>query len=60
MDNAKAMWPDNLPAEVFKLGVRASIRLLKAFHGIILLICQERTVPQLWKDAVIQEKRRPD
>ena len=25
-----------------------------AFHGIILRIWQERTVPQLWKDAVIQ------
>ena len=34
--------------------MRASPRLLAAFHGIILRIWQERTVPQLWKDAAIQ------
>ena len=54
MANAKAMGPDNLPAEPLKLGVRANSRLLTAFHGIILRIWQEETVPQLWKDAVIQ------
>ena len=54
MANAKAMGPDNLPAELLKLGVRASSCLLAAFHGIILRIWQEQTVPQLWKDAVIQ------
>ena len=53
MANAKAMRSDNLPAELLKLGVRASSHLLTAFHGIILRIWQERTVPQLWKDAVI-------
>ena len=58
MANAKAMGPDNLPAELLKLGVRASPRLLAAFHGIILRIWQERTVPQLWKDAVIQVFRK--
>ena len=52
--NAKEMRPDNLPAELLKLGVRAISRLLATFHGIILRIWQERTVPQLWKDAVIQ------
>ena len=54
MANAKAMRPDNTPAELLKLGVRASSRLLAALHGIVLRIWQERTVPQLWKDAVIQ------
>ena len=54
MANAKAVVPDNLPAELLKLGVSASSRLLVAFHGIILRIWQERTVPQLWKDAVVQ------
>ena len=34
--------------------MKTSSRLLAAFHGIILRIWQERTVPQLWKDAVIQ------
>ena len=53
MTNAKAMGPDNLPAELFKLGVRASSRLLVAFYGIILRIWKEQKVPQLWKDAVI-------
>ena len=53
MANAKAMGPDNLPAELLKLGVRASSPLLIAFHGIIIRIWKERTVPQLWKDAVI-------
>ena len=54
MANAKAMGPYNLPAELLKLGVRASTRLLVAFHGIILLNWQEWTVSQLWKDTSIQ------
>ena len=54
MANAKAMGPDNLPVELLELGVRASFCLLAAFHGIILRIWHERTVPQLWKGAVIQ------
>ena len=54
MANAKAMGPDNLPAELLKLGGRASSRLLAAFHGIILRIWQKRTVAQLRKAAVIQ------
>ena len=47
MADAKAMGLDNLPAELLKLGVKASSRLLAAFHGIILRIWKERTVPQL-------------
>ena len=47
MANAKAMGPDYLPAELLKLGVRASSPLLIAFHGIIIRIWKERTVPQL-------------
>ena len=54
MVNAEEMGPNNPPAELFKLGVRASSRFVAAFHGIILRIWQERTVPQPWKDAVIQ------
>ena len=54
MANAKAMGPNNLTAELLRLGVRASSRLLAAFHGTILRIWQERMVPQLWKDADIQ------
>ena len=53
MANANAMGLDNLPAELLNLGIRASFRLLAAFHGIILRIWQEQTVPQLWKAAVI-------
>ena len=34
--------------------MRASSCFLVAFYGIILWIWQGRTVPQLWKDAVIQ------
>ena len=48
MPNANAMGLDNLPAELLKLGVRVSSRLLAAFHGIILRSWQERTVTQLW------------
>ena len=54
MVNAEAMGPDNLRAELLKLEVRASSRLLTAFHDIIPNMWQERKVPQLWKDAVIQ------
>ena len=53
MANAKAMGPNNRPAELLKPGVRVSSRLLAAFHGVILRIWQEQTVPQPWKDAVI-------
>ena len=54
MTNAKVMGPDNLPADLLNLGVRASSRRLAAFQGTILRIWQEQTVPQLWKDAAIQ------
>ena len=45
MANAKAMGPNNLPVELLKPGVRVSSRLLAAFHGVILRIWQEQTVP---------------
>ena len=54
MTNAKAMGPDNLPAELLKLGVQASSTLLDVFHGVSLRIWEGRRVPQVWKDAVIQ------
>ena len=54
MANAKSMRPDTFSADLLKLGLRTSSRLLAAFLGIILPIWQERKVPQLWADAVVQ------
>lgn len=54
MANAKAMGPDNPPADLLKIWVRASSCLIAVFHGVILRIWQEQKAPQPWKDAVFQ------
>ena len=44
--NTEAVEPDDLQDELLKLGIRASFRLLTAFHAVILMIWKEREVPQ--------------
>ena len=61
MANGKAMGPDELPAELSKLGLSdSSHEILLAFHGIIVAIWMTGEVPQEWKYATIniQHKKR--
>ena len=52
MANDKAMGPDELPAELLKLGLSdSSHEILLAFHGIIGAVWMTGEVPQKWKDA---------
>ena len=55
MANGKAMGPDELPAELLKLGLSDSSReILLAFHDIIVAVWMTGKVPQEWKDATIK------
>ena len=55
MANGKAIGPDELPAELLKLGLSdSSHESLLAFHDIIVAIWMTRKVPQEWKDATIK------
>ena len=55
MANGKAIGPDELPAELLKLGLSdSSHEILLAFHDIIVAIWMTRKVPQEWKDATIK------
>ena len=52
MANGKAMRPDELPAELLKLGLSdSSLEILLAFHDIIVAVWMTGEVPQEWKDA---------
>ena len=52
MANGKAMGPDELSAELLKLGLSDSYHeILLAFHGIIVAVWMTGEVPQEWKDA---------
>ena len=54
MANGKAMGPDDLPAELLKLGLSdSSHEILLAFHDIIVAVWMTGKVPQEWKDATI-------
>ena len=54
MANGKAMGPDELPAELLKLGLSdSSYEILLAFHDIIVGVWMTGEVPQEWKDATI-------
>ena len=47
MANGKAMGPDELPAELLKLGLSdSSHEFLLAFHGIIVALWMTGEVPQ--------------
>ena len=55
MANGKAMGPDELPAELLKLGLfDSSHEILLAFHDIIVAVWMTGGVPQKWKDATIK------
>ena len=55
MANGKAMGPDELPAELLKLGLSdSSHKILLAFHDIIVAVWMTGEVPQEWKDATIK------
>ena len=53
MANAKAMGPDDLPAELLKLGLQQDRIILLELHRLTTLTWREGKVPQQWKDAVI-------
>ena len=53
MANAKVVGPDDLPAELLKLGLQQDRTILLDFHRLATLIWREGKVPQQWKDAVI-------
>ena len=53
--NGKAMGPDELPAELLKLGLSdSSHEILLAFHDTIVAVWMTGEVPQEWKDATIK------
>ena len=53
--NDKVMGPDELPAELLKLGLSdSSHEILLAFHDIIVAVWMPGEVPQEWKDATIK------
>ena len=55
MANGKAMGPDELPAELLKLGLSdSSHEILLAFHDIIVAVWMTGEVPQEWKNATIK------
>ena len=54
MANAKAVGPDELPVELFKLGINHDPTVLREFHRVIKLVWHQREVPQRWRDAVIK------
>ena len=54
MVDGKAMGPDELPAELLKLGLSdSSHKILLAFHDIIVAVWMTGEVPLEWKDATI-------
>ena len=55
MANNKAMGPDELPAELLKLGLSdSSHEILLAIDGIIVAVWMTEEVPQEWKYAIIK------
>ena len=63
MANVKAVGPDDLPAELLKLGVQQDRTILLELHRLTTLIWLKGKVPQQWKDAVVivlHKKRRQD
>ena len=51
MANGKAMGPDELPAELLKLGLSdSSLEVFLAFHDIIVAVWMTEEIPQEWKE----------
>ena len=53
MANAKAVGPDDLPAELLEFGLQQDRTILLELHRLTILIWREGKVLQQWKDAVI-------
>ena len=53
MVNAEAVGPNDLPAELLKLGLQRDRTILLELHRLTILIWRQGKVPQQWKDAVI-------
>ena len=59
MTNGKAIGPDELPAELLKLGIFNSFHeILLAFHGIIVAVWMTGKVPLEWKDATYHSSKQ--
>ena len=57
----QGMGPDELPAELLKLGLSdSSHEILLAFHDIIVAVWMTEEVPQEWKDATIKVLHKKD
>ena len=54
MANAKAVGPDELLAELLKLGINHDPTVLREFYQVIKRVWHQREVPQRWRDAVIK------
>ena len=54
MANAKAVGPNDLPAELLKLGLHENHTILRVLDRIIKLVWHGGQVPQQWKDATIK------
>ena len=50
-NNAEAVGPGGLPAELLKLGLEQDRTILLEFHRLTTLIWREGKVPKQWKDA---------
>ena len=48
------MGPDELPAELLKLGLHHDSTVLREFHQVITRVWREEKVPQRWRNAVIK------
>ena len=53
MANAKAVGPNDHPAELLKLGLQQDRTILLELHRLTILIWRQGKVPQQWKDAGI-------
>lgn len=51
--NGEAMGPDEIPAEVLKVGIRDDQIILTVFDAIIVKVCTNEADPPRWKNAVI-------
>ena len=51
VNNAEAVGPGGLPAELLKLGLEQDRTILLEFHRLTTLIWREGKVPKQWKDA---------
>ena len=61
MANGKAMGPDELPAELLKIGLSdSSHEILLAFHDIMVAVWMTGEVSQEWKDATIKVLHKKD